>query len=314
MNFDEPLTFTPIYQERIWGGRLIADALKRTLPGDGPIGESWEMVDRPEAQSIVNQGAHTGASLHELWTNHRTEVFGANSPDLPRFPLLLKILDAKETLSVQVHPPSHLAAELKGEPKTEMWYLLGAEPDAAVYAGLTNGTTREQFETAITEGGVENLLHRLPVESGDAIFIPSGRCHAIGAGCLIVEIQQNSDTTYRVFDWNRVGLDGKARELHVSESLASIDFADHEPDLSKRDAAGLVIECEYFRVAEMSLSQPFKDEAQVGAIYTVIEGVVKMGQREFVKGDFVLLPASSKDRVITPVTPRAKVVRTTIAA
>ena len=313
MNFDEPVTFSPIYQERIWGGRLMADALQRTLPGDGPIGESWELVDRPEAQSIVNQGPHAGTTLHELWTEHRAEVFGVNCPDLPRFPLLLKILDAKETLSVQVHPPVHLAAELKGEPKTEIWYLLGAEPDAAVYAGLTNGTTREQFETAITEGGVEKLLHRLPVKSGDAIFIPSGRCHAIGAGCLIVEIQQNSDTTYRVFDWNRVGLDGKARELHVPESLASIDFSDHEPSLAKRDAAGLVIECEYFHVTEMTLSKPFNDEAKVGTIYTVIEGVVKIGQREFVTGDFVLLPACSNDRVVTPVTPTVKVVRSTIA-
>jgi mannose-6-phosphate isomerase len=144
---------------------------------------------------------------------------------------LVKILDAQDKLSLQVHPPAGIAPSLGGEPKTEMWYVTDATADADLFVGLRRGVTREEFERRIGDGTVAECFHRVPVKAGDVMFLPSGRVHALGAGNVIFEIQQNSDTTYRVFDWNRVGLDGKPRELHLPQSLASINFADFEPDL-----------------------------------------------------------------------------------
>jgi mannose-6-phosphate isomerase len=153
-------------------------------------------------------------------------------PERPkRFPLLLKIIDAREKLSLQVHPPALQAGRLGGEPKTEMWYVVQAGPAAELFAGLKRGVTRAEFEKQLANGTVANCFHRIPVKPGDALFLPSGRVHAIGADTLLFEIQQNSDTTYRVFDWNRLDADGRARQLHLAESLASMDFADFEPSL-----------------------------------------------------------------------------------
>ncbi len=158
--------------------------------------------------------------------NHGAELLGRKTGNSEPFPLLIKLLDARETLSLQVHPPAAKAKELGGEPKTEMWYVAAAEPRSELFVGLKRGVTREQFEAQLAAGTVAECFHRVPVTAGDAMFLPSGRVHALGGGLVIFEIQQNSDTTYRVFDWNRVGLDGKPRELHVPQSLASIDFQD----------------------------------------------------------------------------------------
>jgi mannose-6-phosphate isomerase len=164
--------------------------------------------------------------------HHEREVLGSAAAATDhRFPLLCKILDARDRLSLQVHPPVAAARELGGEPKTEMWYIAEAGPGAELYVGLKHGITRSQFEERLRGGSVEECFHRIPVHQGDTMFLPSGRVHAIGAGLVIFEIQQNSDTTYRVFDWNRVGLDGQPRALHVPQSLASIDFDDVEPAL-----------------------------------------------------------------------------------
>ncbi len=296
--------------ERVWGGRRIADELGKPLPAGAVIGESWELVDREDAQSEVDGGEFDGATLHELWTEHRAVVFGAARGG-ERFPVLAKILDARDTLSVQVHPPATVATELKGEPKTEMWYLLGAAPEAEVYAGFRNGMTREAFESALTEGRTAETLHRIPVKEGDCIFIPSGRCHAIGGGCLIVEIQQNSDTTYRVFDWNRMGLDGMPRQLHVEESMRSMDFADHEPPLQPCDGERLV-GCEYFAVDRWALTGPRLDETGGCSIFTVLDGTVECGGRTFSKGEFFLIPALSTERTIAPGGISASVLRTTL--
>ena len=247
------LHFTPLAMERVWGGRLLETRFHRPLPDPiKPFGESWEVVDRPEAQSLVADGPWSGLSLHELWNDHREDVFGSGLEDRERFPLLVKILDAREDLSIQVHPPAHLAESLGGEPKTEMWYIAAAEPGARLVVGLKQRVSRETFAEAIESGRVAEVVHEIPVQAGDHIFIPSGRLHAIGGGLLIYEIQQNSDTTYRVFDWNRVGLDGKPRDLHVEQSLASIDFADIEPTMDS--AQGVVIaSCEHFVVERHSL-------------------------------------------------------------
>jgi mannose-6-phosphate isomerase len=313
MSFQQPLAFEPLFMERVWGGRRLGTTLGKRLPPAVPIGESWELVDREDAQSIVATGGFAGTTLHDLWSKLREPVFGADLPATPRFPLLAKILDARETLSVQVHPPSRIAMELRGEPKTEMWYLLDADPGAELFAGFRKGTTRADFQRALASGGAAELLHRVRVKAGDAMFIPSGRCHAIGAGCLIVEIQQNSDTTYRVFDWNRTGLDGKPRALHVAESLASIDFNDYEPSSSLADGE-IVVACPEFRVERWSLHSSRTDTTTVGAIFTVLSGEVDCGGSRFRTGEFFLLPAASRNRVLTPVTPGSSVLRTTIPA
>jgi mannose-6-phosphate isomerase len=238
-----PLTFHPLFKDRVWGGRELERLYRKPLPAGRPIGESWEISDRPGDVSVIANGPLAGKNLRWLMENHRAELLGDAKPAAgERFPLLCKILDAREKLSLQVHPPAHKAAELGGEPKTEMWFIADAAPGAELFVGLKRGVTRAEFEKKIETGEVAECFHHVPVRAGDAMFLPSGRVHAIGAGLVIFEIQQNSDTTYRVFDWNRVGLDGKPRELHVAQSLASIDFNDFEPALigTKSAAAGKI--------------------------------------------------------------------------
>lgn len=241
--------------ERVWGGRALETLYGRRLPdAQRPYGESWEMVDRSDEQSIVAHGDFAGKSLHELWQHHRDELFGLGLPDSERFPLLIKILDARDDLSIQVHPPADIAPSLNGEPKTEMWYIAEARDGAQLYVGLRHGSNRESFEQAIYNGEVAQHVHAIAVKRGDSIFIPSGRLHAIGAGLVIFEIQQNSDTTYRVFDWNRLGLDGRPRTLHVEESLKSIDFGDIEPGMDEPQGAVLAA-CDFFVVERFALEE-----------------------------------------------------------
>ena len=234
-----PLLFQPVFKERIWGGRELERLFAKKIPAGKPIGEAWEISDRPGDASVIDNGPLAGKDLRWLMQNHAAEILGDAKPAADgRFPLLCKILDAREKLSLQVHPPAHKAAELKGEPKTEMWFIADAAPTASLYVGLKNGVTRADFEKKIAAGSVADCFHKIPVRAGDTMFLPSGRVHAIGDGLVIFEIQQNSDTTYRVFDWNRVGLDGQPRELHLAQSLASIDFADFEPRLVETKFAG----------------------------------------------------------------------------
>lgn len=250
-----PLTLKPIFKDRVWGGRKLEEVFGKALPPSTPIGESWEITDRPEGVSVITNGSLAGRDLRWLMENHAKALLGESKPCAGRFPLLVKILDAQEKLSLQVHPPAQKAAELRGEPKTEMWYVADAAPGADLFVGLRRGATRAEFERRIADGTVAECFHRIEVTRGDSIFLPSGRVHALGAGNLIFEIQQNSDTTYRVFDWNRVGLDGKPRELHVPQALAAIDFEDFEPALAPAEWMKVgsaetrrLAECELFSV------------------------------------------------------------------
>lgn len=298
--------------ERVWGGRRLESLLGKKLPQSTRIGESWEIVDRVEAQSVVHEGPLRGYTLHELWTDYRDLIFGAGLPDSERFPLLFKLLDAQERLSVQVHPPLEVAERLGGEPKTEMWYVLDALLDSDLYAGLRSGVTRETFEEALREGRIADQIYHLPVKKGDAIFIPSGRVHAIGAGNLIVEVQQNSDTTFRVFDWNRFGVDGKPRDLHLDESLEAINFDDIEPQIVVPQGEALV-DCEYFRVERWELEEPRRAEGgNRFSIFTVASGTVECGGREFQTGTFFLVPPVIAYGELKPVGGPATVLRTTI--
>jgi mannose-6-phosphate isomerase len=296
---------------RVWGGRTLQEVYGRELPDSQPYGESWEVTDRPDEQSLISEGPLAGTTLHDLWTQQREEIFG---PGLrgERFPLLIKILDARDDLSIQVHPPPEIAPNLGGEPKTEMWYIADAAPGAKLYIGLSDGVTKEQFEAAIADGTVDQLVHAVEPEVGQSIFIPSGRLHAIGAGLLIYEIQQNSDTTYRVFDWNRVGLDGTPRDLHVSESMACIDFSDCEPGMDEPDGHTLA-SCDHFAVDQLDLPEgtalgnPDDDRF---SIVTVVDGELRGSDgRTFVPGDFILLPRGGDP--LESLTPTA-VLQTTI--
>ncbi len=311
MRFADPIVFEPLFMERVWGGRHLETLLGKNLPG-GRVGESWEIVDRDEAQSVVHTGPLRGSTLGELWTGRHADVFGGRAGASSRFPLLFKLLDARERLSVQVHPPATVAPALQGEPKTEMWYIANADEGADIFAGLRPGVTRAQFEQALGDGTVEQMIHRIEVKAGDCIFIPSGRVHAIGAGNVIVEVQQNSDTTYRVFDWNRVGLDGKARELHIRESMESIDFTDFTPEL-QHPAGETLVKCEYFQVDRWNLDQP-REAAPEGefAIFTVLSGKARCGSLEFSAGQFFLTPATLDSRLVHPVNGPAELLRTTL--
>lgn len=247
-----PILFHPILQERVWGGRALQSELGRDLPAGKIIGESWEIVDRPEACSVIDGGELDGLTLREALENHAAEILGAGADPKRPFPILVKWLDCQDRLSLQVHPPAAIAPSLKGEPKTEMWYVASASPEAAVLAGLKPGVDRAVLERALGDNTAADLILRHPMSEGDSLFVPSGRIHAIDAGNLILEIQQNSDTTYRVYDWGRTGLDGKPRALHVEESLKSIDFADDAPAPLRASAlarhGAILADCAEFRV------------------------------------------------------------------
>jgi mannose-6-phosphate isomerase len=297
--------------ERIWGGRKLAELFGKKLPTNARIGESWEIVDRPEAQSVVREGPLQRKTLHELWTQNREEVFG-DVPDAPRFPLLLKLLDAREKLSLQVHPPEKVAARLGGEPKTEFWYIAAADPGAELFVGPRGAMTRAQFEEALNSGTVAQYLHKIRVKTGDAMFLPAGCLHAVGEGNLLVEIQQNSDTTYRVFDWNRVDNQGRLRQLHLEQALQSIDFNDIRPQLVQSEGE-LLLHHDLFEIQKWDLDCQ-REIAPSGqfAIVCCLTGKLRCADIELVPGEFFLMPAQLEDRSVEPVKKATSLLRITI--
>ena len=250
----ELMSFTPLYMERVWGGRGLELKLGRKLPEGKVIGESWELVDREGEQSVVAEGTHKGKTIRELLEGGAADILGPGREGSRPFPILIKWLDCQDRLSLQVHPPAAIAPILGGEPKTENWYIADCDEDASLIVGLKQGVTREQFTKALKDNKVAACVHRFPVKPGDSILVESGRMHAIDAGNLILEIQQNSDTTYRVYDWGRVGLDGAPRQLHLEESLQSIDFDDYEPETLKIvPGAQTLADCKEFRIRRFEL-------------------------------------------------------------
>jgi mannose-6-phosphate isomerase len=327
-NLTQPLIFQPIFMERVWGGRRLESLYGKRLPPAVRIGESWEIVDRPEAQSVVNDGPYRGQTLHTLWARHRNEVFG-DVPDGPssprdesvrsadrtggsRFPILAKLLDAQENLSLQVHPPAAIAEELGGEPKSEFWYFADAAPKAEIFAGLKKSSTRGAFVKALKQGRPDSHAHQISVATGDAIFLPSGRLHAVGAGNLIVEIQQNSDTTYRVYDWDRVKKGGAPRKMHIAEALQCIDFSDWEPSLLKQEGE-LLVTHELFQLEKWHLPKE-REIAPRGtfAIVVCLTGTLECAGLQFKPGDFFLVPAQLEDRALRPKDENVSLLRVTI--
>jgi len=305
-----PLQFLPLIKPLPWGGRKLETLFAKTLPADLPCGESWEVVDLPGEQSVVAAGPWQGRRLAELIELRRQELLGEAELLLGRFPLLFKLIDAAQTLSVQVHPDAEAARRLGGEarPKTEAWYILQVEPGAHLYVGLEEGVSLDDLRRGLADGRVEPLLRRVPVQAGDFIYLPAGTLHAIGAGIVLAEIQQASDTTYRVFDWNRVGLDGRPRQLHVEQALASI-----RPELAGRPghaapASGRPgIRCRFFTFERVRLDAGGQVPLDAGRprITCCLEGSaqVSCGRDQplrLSRGDSCLVPACRSESLQSP--------------
>jgi mannose-6-phosphate isomerase len=293
-----PLKSVPVFKQRIWGGRRLQDVFGKDLPSAQQIGESWEIADLPEGQSTIANGAFAGQTLGSVVRQHTEAVTGTKS--FPKqFPLLIKLLDAQDVLSVQVHPDEETCRRMgKGEPKTECWYILAAEPGAVIYKGLKKPVTRERFAKAIADGTVADLLAKVPVKVGECHFLPAGTAHAIGAGLLLAEVQTPSDTTYRVFDWNRIGDDGKPRPLHVAEALESIDFNAVGANLPVT-TTGRIVDCEYFKIDKFSQRAGSRHPLAAGQMRTLVilsgSGSITAERIELVEfkgGDSLVIPAA----------------------
>lgn len=293
-----PLQFKPLFKDRIWGGQQLREVFDKDLPEDRKIGESWELADLPEDKSEIVNGPLAGRTIDTVIAEYGTAITG-NASYKPPFPLLIKILDAQDVLSVQVHPDAQTCRRTgKGEPKTECWYIIDAKPGAVIYKGLKPGTTKEQFAQAIENGTCENYLVKVPVRVGECHFLPSGTCHAIGAGLLIAEIQQPSDTTYRVFDWNRVDpATGQGRQLHVADALESIHFDPSGDNLSVK-RTGRLVDADEFKV-DKGHQMPGCEVLLMGQmkVLTILSGrgriiAEQMEAVDFVKGNTLLIPAA----------------------
>lgn len=294
-----PLSFEPIFQSYIWGGRRLETALGKSLPADGKdYAESWEVVDHDDGQSIVAAGPLQGTSLAQLVREHGQELLGKHHPQ-SKFPLLFKFLDCQRNLSVQVHPNDQQGSLLDPPDlgKTEAWVIMAAEPGSQLYAGLKSGVDRDQFERELRNGTAESCLHVVEPAVGDCIFIPAGTVHALAEGLVVAEIQQSSNTTFRLYDWNRVDAEGKSRPLHIEQGLAVTDFErgpvdPQEPQIAA-DGVERLVSCEKFVLDRRN----FQGSTTIGGddachIVAVLKSSVQCGDFEFPAGKTFLLPAA----------------------
>lgn len=285
-----PLKFAPIYKEKVWGGRWL-EKLGRQLPG-GPqvrIGESWDLVDLGRTtvtgggggveRSLVTNGPLAGQTLHELMTAYGKRLMGDVRPnEFGEFPLLVKFLDARQNLSVQVHPSKQYACRHEDAfLKSEAWYVVHAEPGSVIYKGIRRSVKPQQFRRALEEDAVEPLLLKVPVKPGDCHYLPSGTCHALGAGVLVAEVQTPSDTTFRVYDWGRTG-----RQLHIDQALECIKFG--PPDVSEYERHSQItgtdttlsrlVTCEHFRIEKVCVGAGYGEQLHLDqpAVWVVLEG------------------------------------------
>ncbi len=299
------MKFKPLFKERIWGGRKLEKCFGKKLPGNGPIGESWEISGVQGDISVVANGRLAGNSLQELVEVYMGDLVGEKVFDRfgEEFPLLIKLIDAADVLSIQVHPDDELAAKRHNAyGKTEMWYVIDCEKGAKLYVGFNRETDREEYLRHLENGTLADLLGAFEVKPGDAYFIPAGTIHAIGKGNLIAEIQQTSDITYRVFDWNRKDAQGRSRELHTELALDAIDFTSrHDYDITvipQPDQAVQMQSCPYFTSAVLEVETALeRDLAAIDSfvIYICLEGNVELvweeGTETLKKGETVLVPA-----------------------
>ncbi len=296
MNF-YPLKFKPIYKELIWGGHKLRNILGKDFPADKKIGESWELADLPNDKSIITNGEFAGKTITEVLQKYPQQITGKKDYK-PPFGLLIKFIDAADVLSVQVHPDAEAVKRLKtGRPKTECWYIIDAEPGACIYKGLKSGTTKEQFAQSIKAGKCAEFLNKIPVKPGQCHLLGAGTVHAIATGILIAEIQTPSDTTFRVFDWNRLQ-NGKPRQLHIAHALESINFDQKAEDLGVT-TAGRLADTEFFKIdkitAQADTSNKISDKKM--KVIIIINGSGRITSADsqavdFARGQTILLPAA----------------------
>ena len=315
-----PLTFSPVYKDYPWGGSRIPETFNRNQP-EGIYAESWEISDHDDGMSVVSNGWMKGRTIRDILTENAKEIMGTDVEGT-KFPLLIKLIDAKQKLSVQVHPNDQTAAEFGGEAKTEMWYMLGDNP-AQVYCGLNDGVTKERFIQAVDAGTSGDTMRPVPVVKDSAVFVRGGRVHAIDKDCLILEIQQNSNTTYRIYDWDRMGNDGTPRELHIEQALDVINWVDTENPLvepkKQVDTDTFqcleVLSCEYFKLEKLTFSAPLEVPMSGKTFHALF---VSEGEAELSWGDeclrapagtSVLIPAAMPSYTLSG---NATVLRTTI--
>lgn len=302
-----PLFFHPVYKDYIWGGERIIKHFHRKAP-PGVYAESWEVSDREDGMSLVENGPLKGKSLHDLMQSHHQELLGKDA-EFDRFPLLIKLIDAHDNLSVQVHPNDETAKLYGGEAKTEAWVVLETEVDAVLYAGFREHFPQEEIEKRLPTRDIITLMCTLPANRGDTVFIPGGRLHAIGSGCLLFEVQQNSNTTYRVYDWDRLGKDGKPRPLHLKEASQVIlwDDVSHpivEPTVTQENAectTFTLVDSDFFHLQRLELRKPngYKARRDQCEILFLLEGEAKIkhskGEEKWEKGRSCLIPAACND-------------------
>jgi mannose-6-phosphate isomerase len=310
-----PLLFEPVLKDYLWGGRNLA-GLGRPLPSDGVIAESWEIAAHEDGATVALNGTYAGRRLTEIQAELGLDLIGARNTwahERAKFPLLIKLLDAAQPLSVQVHPDDAYALEHEGNElgKTEMWVVLAARPGAELIVGVKAGATREAFRDALLAGRPDPLLHRLPARAGDHLCVPAGTVHAIMDGLLIAEIQQNSNTTYRVFDWNRVGPDGMPRALHIDKALDVINFSAVEPRVCPPEAVAredgwarfLLCRNRYFVTERVDLAPgaTFRGccDGSTLEIWGVIAGQASVGGETLEAVRFALLPAALGDFTVS---------------
>ncbi|WP_086477450.1 MULTISPECIES: type I phosphomannose isomerase catalytic subunit [Arenibacter] len=318
-----PLMFDPILKERLWGGTKLKEVLGKEIVADN-TGESWELSGVAGDVSVVANGTLKGTSLQELMEKYPNEVLGESVVKQfgYDFPILIKFIDAKQDLSIQLHPNDELAKERHNSfGKTEMWYVMDADKDAELIIGFNKNVTKEEYSKSLEENSLLDLLNYEKVKTGDTFFINTGKIHAIGAGVLLAEIQQTSDVTYRVFDFNRKDKDGNYRELHTELALEAIDYEkkdDFKVSYEQgKDKVNSMVSCPYFSTNFLNLTQPKEldiADRKSFTIYLCVEGAVSIsndyGAVELQKGQTVLIPAASKTVQIN--TTKAKLLEVTI--
>lgn len=307
------LQFQPILKRIRWGGMRLGTVLNKPLGNGSDYAESWEIVDHGSDQSIVVGGPLDAWTLSRLVEEHAVELLGIHA-NLSQFPLLVKFLDAQDTLSVQVHPNDQQARRFdpRENGKTEAWVILLAEPGSRLYVGLKEGVDRAQLSTQIADGTLPDCLHSFAVRPGDCVFVPAGTVHAIGAGILLAEIQQSSDLTFRLYDWGRLGSDGQPRELHLQEAMECIDFnrGPVDPVMSRVIAdephrVEALVRSQHFSIDRHTASEPFavtRDDRF--RILMLLDGRAKIvcdtPSHILQRGQTVLVPAAAPESRIVP--------------